>query len=104
MDATPISDRYRLLRLIGRGTTGEVWLGHDGSLHREIAIKLIDPQFGDDAEARARVLREAQLAARISSSHIVQIFDHGVSNDGRPFMGMEYLAGFSLRDRLTEDG
>jgi serine/threonine-protein kinase len=81
-----------------------VWLGHDGSLNREVAIKLIDPKFADDAEARSRFLREAQLAARISSSHIVQIFDHGLSNDGRPFMAMEYLRGSSLRVRLTEDG
>jgi serine/threonine-protein kinase len=104
MDGRPISDRYRLLRLIGRGGIGEVWLGHDGSLNRQVAIKLIDPKFAYNAEARSRFLREAQLAARISSAHIVQIFDHGVTSDGRPFMAMEYLVGRTLRDRLTEDG
>jgi RNA polymerase sigma factor (sigma-70 family) len=104
MEGTPISDRYRLLRIIGKGTTGEVWLGHDGSLNREVAIKLIDPKFAENAEVRARFLREAQLAARISSAHVVQIFDHGLSSEGRPFMAMEYLVGRSLRDRLAEDG
>jgi serine/threonine-protein kinase len=104
MEGALISGRYRLRRIIGKGAMGEVWLGHDESLDRQVAVKLLDAKFAENAEARARFLRESQLAARISSSHIVQIFDHGVATDGRPFMAMEYLVGTSLRARLTDYG
>ena len=101
MEGQLISDRYRLIRMIGKGGMGSVWLAEHTTLKNEVAIKLIDSQLATYPEARARFLREAQLAARIKSPHVVQIFDHGVSADGHPYIAMEYLVGMSLRDRLV---
>ncbi len=100
MEGKLISDRYRLIRLLGKGGMGSVWLAEHLTLKNEVAIKLIDSQLANHPEARARFLREAQLAARIKSPHVVQIYDHGMSADGHPYIAMEYLVGMSLRDRL----
>lgn len=104
MEGQLISDRYRLIRMLGKGGMGSVWLAEHLTLKNEVAIKLIDSQLASHPEARARFLREAQLAARIKSPHVVQIFDHGVSADGHPYIAMEYLIGMSLRDRLLARG
>jgi serine/threonine-protein kinase len=79
---------------------GTVWLAEDEALKRPVAMKIIASELGALPKARARFLREAQLAARISSAHVVQIYDHGVSDSGQPYIAMEYLVGESLRDRL----
>jgi serine/threonine-protein kinase len=103
MEGTLIADRYRLERLLGKGAMGEVWLAHDVRGSLKVAIKIIRPHFVDSAEVKARFLREAQLTARIPSLYVARTFDHGVTEDGRPFIAMEYLVGASLRDRLVED-
>jgi serine/threonine-protein kinase len=100
MEGQVIADRYRLIRMIGKGGMGSVWLAQHLTLQSEVAVKLIDSQLANHPEARSRFLREAQLAARIKSPHVVQMYDHGVSTDGRPYIAMEYLVGMSLRDRL----
>jgi serine/threonine-protein kinase len=99
-----ISDRYRLIRLLGKGGMGSVWLAEHTTLKNEIAIKLIDSELGTMPQMRARFLREAQLAARIKSAHVVQVHDYGVSGDGQPYIAMEYLVGMSLRERLEKRG
>jgi eukaryotic-like serine/threonine-protein kinase len=104
MEGRIIADRYRLERPIGNGAMGEVWLAQDLRETREVAIKLIKPTFMDDADVKGRFLREAQIAARIRNAHIVRTFDHGVTEDGRPFLTMEYFVGTSLRERLGQDG
>jgi serine/threonine-protein kinase len=104
MEGTLIADRYCLDRHIGEGTTGEVWVALDLRDNRVVAIKRVKQQFAASAEMRSRLLREAQLAASISSPHVVRILDHGTTDDGRPFIAMEYLEGTSLRKRLDEQG
>jgi serine/threonine protein kinase len=104
MEGRLISDRYRIVRLLGKGGMGSVWLAEHTTLKSEVAVKLIDSELGKMAQARARFLREAQLAARIKSAHVAQVYDHGVSADGQPFIAMEYLVGTTLRDRLDERG
>jgi len=104
MEGAVISDRYRLKRLLGKGGMGSVWLAEHLALKSEVAVKLIDSELGKFEQTRARFLREAQLAARIKSAHVVQVYDHGVTPDGQPYIAMEYLLGESLRDRLTARG
>jgi serine/threonine-protein kinase len=99
-----ISDRYRLIRLVGKGGMGSVWLAVHTTLRSEVAVKLIDSELGRLPQPRARFLREAQLAARIKSAHVVQMHDHGVTAEGQPYIAMEYLVGCSLRERLQERG
>jgi serine/threonine protein kinase len=104
MEGQLIGGRYRVIRLLGKGGMGSVWLAEHITLKNEVAIKLIDSELGQLGQQRARFVREAQLAARIKSTHVVQIHDHGVTDDGQPFIAMEYLVGESLRDRLTARG
>jgi serine/threonine-protein kinase len=104
MEGKLIAEQYRLLQRIGRGTMGEVWLAHDERGNRQVAIKLITDRAGENSEVRARFLREARLCAQLSSAHIVEVFDQGVTAEGIPFLVMEHLVGRTLRDRLNEEG
>ncbi|WP_437761506.1 serine/threonine-protein kinase [Sorangium sp. So ce764] len=101
MEGQRIAGKYRLARLLGRGGMGSVWLAEHLSLRTPVAIKLIDVEAAKNATARARFDREAQIAARLRSAHVVKVLDHGLTDDGLPYIAMECLAGESLRDRLS---
>lgn len=98
-----IADRYCLLRKLGAGGMGSVWLAHDQSLDSQCAVKLVDPEKAADEEVRIRFEREAKAAAQIRGANVVDIFDHGVF-DGTPFIVMEYLEGEDLGARLDRQG
>ncbi|HEY0475878.1 MAG TPA: protein kinase [Kofleriaceae bacterium] len=87
--------RYRLLTRLGRGGMGEVFLAEDPVLHRGVAIKRIRPGLERDRTFRARLRREAQLAARLNHRAIVQVFDL-VTDDTADHVIMEYVPGPSL--------
>ncbi len=98
--------RYEILRLLGRGAVGEVWLARDPVLEREVAIKTLGGLGGlppeEQAEAKARFLREARAAAALAHPHIVTIYDVG-EEGGVPYIAMELLRGVTL-DRHTRRG
>ena len=83
---------YRIVRELGRGGMGTVFLAVQDSLGREVALKLLAPQFVADAIAAERFLREGRIAARLTHRHIVSIYDVGV-HDGQPYLAMEYMPG-----------
>lgn len=88
--------RYRLVRLLGAGGMGEVWLAYDEDLgDRPVAIKMMRPGLLAEPEDRARFLREMRLAARMQHPNIMTVYTTG-TNDGVPFMVLEYLAGSDL--------
>jgi eukaryotic-like serine/threonine-protein kinase len=96
-----LPDRYRRPRLIGHGGMGEIYRATDTALGRTVAVKLLAAHQAEDEEVRARFLREALAAARLSGRpHIVTIYDVGEWDD-RPFIVMEHLAGGSLAERLA---
>ncbi len=99
-----VADKYEVLRLIGRGGMGSVWEGRHTSLGTRVAIKFIDPEFADSKEAQSRFVTEARAAATLHSKHAIQIFDHGVTGDGRPYMVMELLTGEPLDKRIDRLG
>ena len=68
--------RYKLLRLVGRGGMGEVWLSEDPSLHRQVAIKTLPAHNKDDQEYLQRFVCEAQAAASLNHPHIVPVHDY----------------------------
>ncbi|WP_439627977.1 protein kinase domain-containing protein [Gemmata sp.] len=87
--------RYRVLKQLGKGGMGWVYLGFDEVLQRKLAIKVLTPRFAANTVARERFLREARTAASVSSPHVVAILD--VDEDvGNPFIAMEYLQGLPL--------
>jgi serine/threonine-protein kinase len=101
---------YRLGELIGRGGMGEVYLAHHRMLARPAAIKLIRPEgvAGEDGSqaqvAAARFRREAEAAARLKSPHTVQLYDFGVTDDGRLYLVMELLEGMNLDQLVRQAG
>jgi len=98
-----VAERFRLNKLLGRGGMGSVWLAMDLSLDVPCAIKFIEGEFAALPEAQARFEREAKAAASLRSPHVVQIYQHGIS-EGRPFIAMELLEGEDLGKRLGAQG
>jgi serine/threonine protein kinase len=95
--------RYRVLKKIGRGGMGAVYLAFDTVLSRRIALKVMLTHHVADAESRERFLREARAAAMVKSDHIVTIFDVDEIR-GVPFIAMEYLLGYPLDQYLRVTG
>ncbi|MBL0197719.1 MAG: serine/threonine protein kinase [Myxococcales bacterium] len=95
-----VAGKYQLVRRIGQGGMGSVWEGRHASLGTTVAIKFIENDYADNADARTRFDREARAAASIQSKHAIQIFDHGVTEDGKPYIVMEMLKGEPLDKRL----
>src|SRR5271165_6496404 len=94
-----VAGKYEVVRLIGRGGMGSVWEGRHASLGTKVAIKFIDKQHAESDEARARFGTEARAAATIETKHAIRIFDHGMTDEGRPYIVMEMLAGEALDGR-----
>ena len=97
-----VADRFRLVRLLGQGGMGSVWLADHLALDIPCAIKFIDRE-PNSADARRRFEREAKAAAQLRGQHVVQILDHGVW-EGVPYIAMEYLEGEDLAARLERLG
>ncbi|MFT6627396.1 MAG: tetratricopeptide (TPR) repeat protein [Flavobacteriales bacterium] len=87
---------YRLKKRLGQGGMGEVYLGIDPD-GRELAIKLIRPDLGEQSDVRMRFAREARAAAKLKHPNIAELHDFGVY-DGRFFMALELVRGGTLAD------
>ncbi|HEY2749222.1 MAG TPA: serine/threonine-protein kinase [Polyangia bacterium] len=88
--------RYRITEILGAGGMGVVYGAFDPELQRNIALKLIRPEFAElDVELRVRLVREAQAMARVSHPHVITVFDVG-TYDGRLFVAMERIDGPTL--------
>src|SRR5262245_21924850 len=83
---------------------GSVWEGVHTSLGTRVAVKVIESEHLGSPEARNRFENEARAAATLRSKHVVEVYDHGVAPDGRPFIVMEYLEGEPLDRRIDRVG
>ena len=92
---------YRVLKILGRGGMGVVYLAEDLQLERKVALKTMLPAVAANATAKERFLREAKLAASIEHEHIVAIFQVGIER-GVPFLAMPLLQGCPLDALLRE--
>jgi serine/threonine-protein kinase len=99
-----VGGKYRVEKMIGSGGMGTVWLGEHVKLGTRVAIKFIRPQYASMEDARKRFEIEARAAAKLQTIHAVQVFDYGVTDDGLPYIVMEYLEGESLSDALIKRG
>ena len=91
---------YTLIREIGRGGTGSVWLGEraDGLYQGRVAIKLLSAPVLRDASARQRFAREGELLARLSHPNIARLLDAGTSDEGARYLVLEYVDGVTLSE------
>ncbi len=98
-----VNDRYELYRRIGRGGMADVFLGRDRLLDRQVALKVLFPEFAVDPNFVERFRREAQAAANLSHPNIVNVFDWG-RHAGTYFIAMEYVDGRTLAEILRTNG
>lgn len=99
-----LTSTLKLIRCLGSGAMGTVWIAEDIGLRRQVAVKVMTPGYVDNDDSRQRFHKEAQAAGRIRNPYIATIFGHGVSDDGQPFIIMELLDGETLRQRLERLG
>jgi hypothetical protein len=93
--------RYVIDETLGLGGMGVVYAAHDPDLHRDIAIKVMRPEFSRaNPDATRRIVREAQAMAKLSHPNVVSVFDVGTF-EGQVFIAMERISGKSLREWLA---
>ncbi|NNF59131.1 MAG: serine/threonine protein kinase, partial [Rhodothermaceae bacterium] len=92
---------YRILRELGRGGMGVVYLAERDEVDRQVALKLIRGGLADPA-LRERFLHEQRVLARLEHPHIARLYDVGIADDGTPFFALEYVEGEPL-DRYCDD-
>ena len=98
-----IAGRYRLIALVGEGGMATLWRAMDEQLEREVAVKILRPQFGADPGFAARFRNEARIAGSLSHPNIVQVYDFGTDQDGGDqYIVMQLVEGQDLAAVLRE--
>src|SRR6201991_3439458 len=100
---TTLNGRYRLEARIGAGGMSTVYRATDGTLQRQVAIKLMNREIATDSDQLERFRREARAVAQLSHPHIVGVIDAG-EDEGRPYIVFEYVEGETLKQRINELG
>jgi serine/threonine protein kinase len=95
---------HRILRKLGAGGMGAVYLAEHALIGRKVAIKILLPEVSHNDEIVQRFFNEARIASALDHPGIIQVFDFGYRADGRAFIVMEYLDGESLGARLERRG
>ena len=95
--------RYRIVRRIGHGGMGTVYEAVQENLGRSVALKVLLPQFSDEADFRARFAREAHALAALDSPHAIQVYDHG-EESGQLFIATQLIHGPDLHRLVAERG
>src|SRR5688500_4258096 len=105
MSGRPISGRYRLIAPLGEGGMATIWRAVDEQLDREVAVKLLRPQFSADPGFAARFKQEARSAGGLSHPNIVGVYDYGTDGaDGDQYIVMELIEGNDLSTILRDRG
>lgn len=99
-----IAERYHIIKKLGEGGMGAVYLGEHVKMGRKSAIKVMAQSMASDPDAIARFNREAANAARISHPNVCAIYDFGETKDGLIYLAMEYIEGEALADLIDREG
>jgi serine/threonine-protein kinase len=94
---------YRIVRPIGRGGMGIVYLADDTRLERHVALKLLPAWLAASPDARRQLVSEAKAAAALDHPNIAIVHDIGQTDDGRPFIAMAYYEGETLAQRIRRE-
>jgi len=92
---------YLLIKELGRGAQGVVYLAEDAKLHRKVALKMLATARAQDVDVRERFQREAELASKLEHPGICGVHEFG-EVEGVPFIAMQYIPGVPLSDMITE--
>ncbi|HXF95571.1 MAG TPA: serine/threonine-protein kinase [Gemmatimonadales bacterium] len=99
-----VAERYHVLKKLGEGGMGQVYLAEHVKMGRKSAIKVMNPAMVHDPDAIARFNREAANASRITHPHVCAIYDFGETVDGLIYLAMEFVEGEPLTDLLEREG
>ena len=98
---TVLGGTYRIDRTLAGGGCGDVYVATHVRLGSEVAVKVLHPSLAGNAQALARLQREADVMSTLRHPHIVQILDFNITDDGVPFLVMELLEGWPLTGSTT---
>src|SRR5262245_35758164 len=105
-DANPMIGKtvghYRITARLGAGGMGEVFLAEDTRLERKAAIKFLPANAGDEPQRRPRFVPEAKAASALNHPHVCVVYDVGETEDGLPFIAMEFVEGQPLGDLVKQ--
>lgn len=99
-----LADKYEVERILGEGGMGVVVAARHLDLDQRVAVKFLLAEVAEHRDAAERFRREARAAAKITSEHVARVIDVGSTDEGLPYMVMEYLDGRDLSDLLHADG
>ncbi len=99
-----VTPSVKLVRPLGEGGMGAVWVADHLALRTQVVVKFIASGLKSNKEAQDRFSREAAAASQVKSPHVVQTFDHGVTDEGVPYIVMELLEGRDLGQYLEQQG
>src|SRR4029077_5544664 len=99
-----VADRYKVLRKLGEGGMGTVYLAEHVFIEKKVALKVLSEDFARKADLVARFMQEAKAASKIGHENIVDITDFGETASGSVFFAMEFLDGQDLAGHIRDGG
>ena len=99
-----VAERYHILKKLGEGGMGTVYLAEHVKMGRKAALKVMNPGMNTDADAIARFNREAANASRLNHPNVCAIYDFGETSDGLIYLAMEFIEGESLTSLIEKNG
>jgi WD40 repeat protein len=99
-----VDSKYYIESLIGQGGMGTVYRATHVELERAVALKVVLPDYVSNGETLERFRREARAAARLNHPNVITIYDFGIMPNGRAYLAMEVLSGYSLREEIERSG
>lgn len=99
-----VTPSLRLVRPLGAGGMGRVWIADHLGLRAQVVVKFMAPQLVDSEDALRRFSREAEAASKVKSPHVVHISDYGIALNGQPYIAMELLEGKTLAEVIARYG
>src|SRR5687768_8150051 len=98
-----VVSHYRIIRKLGAGGMGEIFLAEDTRLERTVALKILPADFASDTERKRRLIQEAKAASALNHPNVCIIYEIGEMADGRPFIAMEYVEGRTLDAHMATE-
>jgi eukaryotic-like serine/threonine-protein kinase len=97
---TVVAGRYKVIKLLGEGGMGAVYLAEHSAIEKQLALKVLHPEYATKGDIVTRFQQEAISASRIKHPNVLEVFDFGQLDDGSFFLAMEFLEGNDLADEI----